>query len=145
MVEAFQILQFVGVEPKVEVLREDKVERFGVLLHVPTSGAVQEAGMEALRTPAGPFGTLAVRTAEVTPRFLKDSTQELTFRLVGLKEDTWLELQFVPFVMSQPFQLRCVHPGSPSWKKVAIPKWMRADICPWYANCCGVGMGKGSL
>ena len=37
--------------------------------------------------------------------------------------------------------MNLVHPGSPSWKKVAIPKWINAEIPPPYFSWCGVGNG----
>ena len=68
-----------------------------------------------------------------------------TLRLVGLKDETWLLLHPVPFVGSHWFQLSAVQPGSPSWKKVAIPKWISAETEPWYCSCCRVGMGMAVL
>ena len=67
-----------------------------------------------------PQPCLAVNTALVAPSASKESTHALTFRLVGLKEETSLELQ--PPFGSQPCQFCAVQPGSPSWKNVAMPK-----------------------
>ena len=78
--------------------------------------------------PKNPHPCFAVSTALVAPRALNDSTHEDMFRLLGAKLETWLLLQ--PPLGSHPFQFSAVQPGSPSWKNVAMPKWIRAEMLP---------------
>jgi hypothetical protein len=77
---------------------------------------------------------------EVAPRSFMLSIQDVRLRLEGAKEFTSEELQ--PPFGSQPSQFSLSQPGSPSWKKLAMPKCASAEMPPWYASWAGVGVGK---
>lgn len=67
-----------------------------------------------------PHPCFAVRTPHSALISSIDSIHVLTLRFVGLKERGFEASQPAP--ASQPFQLEASHPGSPSWKNVAMLK-----------------------
>ena len=67
-----------------------------------------------------PQPCFAVSTADVAPTASMESTQLETLSFTGLNDAGSLLLQ--PPLGSQPFQFERVQPGSPSWKKVLMPK-----------------------